>query len=35
VTLQEEDELDGGDMLPGFRVKVATIFGRADGRRRG
>ena len=35
VTLQEDDELDGGDVLPGFRVKVATIFARADGRRRG
>jgi Uma2 family endonuclease len=35
VTLQEDDELDGGDVLPGFRVKVATIFARADGRRGG
>jgi Uma2 family endonuclease len=35
VTLQEEDELDGGEVLPGFRVKVATIFARADGRRGG
>lgn len=24
-----EDELDGGDMLPGFRVRVAEIFAAA------
>jgi Uma2 family endonuclease len=35
VTLREADELDGGEVLPGFRVKVATIFARADGRRSG
>jgi Uma2 family endonuclease len=35
VKLQEKDVLDGGDVLPGFRVKVAKIFARADGRRRG
>lgn len=34
VTLHEDDELDGGAVLPGFRVKVATIFARADGKRR-
>jgi Uma2 family endonuclease len=33
ITLSESDELDGGDVLPGFRVKVASIFARADGRR--
>jgi hypothetical protein len=33
--LQEEDELNGGEVLPGFRVKVVTIFARADGRRGG
>jgi Uma2 family endonuclease len=33
VTLHEDDELDGGDVLPGFSVKVATIFARADGKR--
>lgn len=25
-TLGETDELDGGDVLPGFRVSVATLF---------
>jgi Uma2 family endonuclease len=35
LALGEEDELDGGEVLPGFRVKVATIFARADGRRGG
>jgi Uma2 family endonuclease len=33
VTLGEEQTLDGGDVLPGFNVKVASIFARADGRR--
>lgn len=26
VTLTDADELDGGDVLPGFRLPVATIF---------
>ena len=26
--LSEEDEIDGGDVLPGFRVKVSDLFGR-------
>jgi Uma2 family endonuclease len=28
VTLSEADELDGGDVLPGFRLPVATVFRR-------
>jgi Uma2 family endonuclease len=28
MELAEEDELDGGDVLPGFRVKVADLFRR-------
>lgn len=26
--LTESDELDGGDVLPGFRLKVSELFGR-------
>lgn len=26
VTLTEKDELDGGDVVPGFQIKVAEIF---------
>jgi Uma2 family endonuclease len=33
VTLGEDDELNGGDVLPGFNVKVTSIFARADGQR--
>lgn len=27
VTLTEKDKLDGGDVVPGFRMNVAEIFG--------
>jgi hypothetical protein len=26
VTLTEKDNLDGGDVVPGFQIKVAEIF---------
>lgn len=29
VTLTEKDTLDGGDVVPGFRIALAEIFGRA------
>jgi hypothetical protein len=27
VTLTEKDKLDGGDVVPGFQMNVAEIFG--------
>jgi hypothetical protein len=30
VTLTEDDELDGGDVLPGFRVPVREILPPAE-----
>jgi Uma2 family endonuclease len=33
VTLAVNDELDGGEVLPGFRAHVGEIFARADGKR--
>jgi Uma2 family endonuclease len=29
-TLAEEDELDGGDVLPGFRLPLGVLFGELD-----
>jgi Uma2 family endonuclease len=33
VMLKEQEELTGDDVLPGFSVRIAIIFERADGKR--
>jgi Uma2 family endonuclease len=35
TTIDEQGVLDGGDVLPGFRVPLGELFGRADRRRGG
>jgi hypothetical protein len=33
TAIGESDVLDGGDVLPGFRVRLGDVFARAVGRR--